>query len=69
MLAWGLRTGMTLEVTRVGGDGTFSKAQVLIRLYFRGDTVVLRPKWFSKITFAGVALDEAAAPTRERGGK
>ena len=50
MLAWGLRTGATLEVTRVGGDGTFSQAQVLIRLYFRGDTVVLRPKWFSKIT-------------------
>jgi HK97 family phage major capsid protein len=50
MLAWGLRTGATLEVTRVGGEGTFSQAQVLIRLYFRGDTAVLRPKWFAKVT-------------------
>ena len=64
MLAWGLRTGMTLEVTRAGGDGTFSKAQVLIRLYFRGDTVVLRPSWFAKVTGLPAALvaEVAAAP-------
>ena len=50
MLAWGLRTGATLEVTRTGGNNTFSQAQILIRLFFRGDTAVLRPTWFSKIT-------------------
>jgi hypothetical protein len=44
---------MTLEATRVGGDGTYSKAQVLIRLYFRGDTAVLRPSWFAKVAPAG----------------
>jgi HK97 family phage major capsid protein len=53
MLAWGLRTGMTLEVTRVGGNDTFKNAQVLIRLYFRGDTAVLRPSWFAKVAPAG----------------
>jgi HK97 family phage major capsid protein len=48
-LAWGLRTGLTLEATRVGGDGTFAKVQYLIRLYWRGDTLVLRPSSFSKV--------------------
>lgn len=65
MLAWAMRTGAVLEVTRVGGDQTFSKAQVLIRLYFRGDTVVLRPKWFSKITGLPttlVAAEDGNAP-------
>jgi hypothetical protein len=67
MLAWGLRTGTTLEVTRVGGDGTFSKAKVLIRSYCRGDTAVLRSKFFAKITGlpAAMAVEEAQpAPRR-----
>jgi hypothetical protein len=46
MLAWGARTTATLEVTRVGGQTTFTNAQILVRLYFRGDTAVLRPSWF-----------------------
>lgn len=61
MLAWGLRTGVTIEATRVGGDNTFKQAQVLIRLYFRGDTAVLRPKWFAKITGLPAAVEAAAA--------
>jgi hypothetical protein len=51
MLAWGLRTGATLEVTRTGGDETYKQqVQTLFRLYFRGDAAVLRPTWFCKIT-------------------
>lgn len=54
-LAWGLRTGLTLEVTRTGGTytgngdtgSTFNKLGILVRLYWRGDVAVLRPKSFA----------------------
>jgi len=48
-LAWALRTGLTLEATRVGGDGTFKNVQYLVRLYWRGDTICLRPSSFCKV--------------------
>jgi HK97 family phage major capsid protein len=73
MLAWGLRTDTKIEATRVGGDGTFSKGQVEIRLYFRGDTAVLRPTWFAKVA-PGTLLAEReqerqapVAPARTNG--
>ena len=55
-LAWCLRTGLTLEVTREGGTytgnadtgSTFNKLGSLVRLYWRGDVAVLRPKSFGK---------------------
>jgi hypothetical protein len=61
MLAWGLRAGATLEVTRTAGDGTFKQVQTLIRLYFRGDTAVLRPTWFAKVTGLPRVLAAAGA--------
>ncbi|MGH8431564.1 MAG: phage major capsid protein, partial [Solimonas sp.] len=50
-LALGLRTGLTLEITRDGGTytgrgdtgSTFNKLGLLARLYWRGDVAVLRP--------------------------
>lgn len=45
-----LRTGLTMEAaTRVGGTGTFSKMQVLVRAYLRADVAVFRPSHFTKI--------------------
>ncbi len=35
--AFGVRTAGMLEVTRVGGDGTFAQLQILVRLYLRAD--------------------------------
>lgn len=58
-LTWALRTGMTLEVTRVGGEGTFAQTQILVRLYFRGDVAVLRPSFFAKVAPGALAADEA----------
>jgi HK97 family phage major capsid protein len=60
MLAMGLRTSLTLEATRTGGNNTFANAQVLVRAYMRMDVGVLRPTWFTKITGLP-ALDELAA--------
>ena len=45
---------LTLEATRVGGDGTFKNVQYLVRLYWRGDTVVLRPSSFCKVAPAAL---------------
>jgi HK97 family phage major capsid protein len=63
MLAMGLRTSLTLEATRTGGNNTFANAQVLVRAYMRMDTGVLRPSWFTKITGLPTGeLVEAPAP-------
>ncbi len=48
-MAIALRTGLTMEATRVGGTGTFSKMQVLVRAYLRADVAVFRPSHFTKI--------------------
>jgi HK97 family phage major capsid protein len=48
-LAVGVRTGVTLEVTRVGSDtdsSAFKNLQVWIRAYLRADLVLLQPTWF-----------------------
>lgn len=44
-----MRTGLTIEATRVGGTGTFSQFQALIRAYIRADIAVFRPTFFSRI--------------------
>lgn len=44
----GMRTGMTIEATRVGDD-TLAKAQVLIRAYTRMEAFVARPKAFTRL--------------------
>lgn len=51
--AFGVRTNLTIEATRVGSDGTnnaFSQLQVLIRGYLRCDFQVFRPNWFTVIS-------------------
>lgn len=45
----GMRTGVTIEVSRTAGDA-FGKLQVQIRAYLRGDVQVARPEHFTKIT-------------------
>jgi HK97 family phage major capsid protein len=68
MLAMGLRTGLTLEATRTGGNNTFQNAQVLVRAYLRMDTGVLRPSWFTKITgLPAGELAEAEQPVAPAG--
>jgi HK97 family phage major capsid protein len=47
--AFGMRTEGMLEVTRVGGDGTFAQLQILIRLYLRADYHALRPGAFCEV--------------------
>lgn len=57
-LAVGMRTGINIEITRVGGDGdsgAFRNLQVWIRAYLRADLVLLRPSWF-------VVIDAIAPP-------
>jgi len=49
-LVIGMRKGITIEATRVGGTDTFKKMQVLIRAYMRADTAVTRDNHFCKIT-------------------
>lgn len=48
MLGLALRTGLTLEASRVAAD-TMSKVEVLIRLYARIDVAILRPKFFTRL--------------------
>lgn len=45
----GLRTSLTIEATRVGGEDTFSKMEVLIRAYLRADVQVARASKFAVI--------------------
>jgi HK97 family phage major capsid protein len=48
-----VRTGVTIEATRVGAQGTnsaFTDLQVWLRAYVRVDTAAIRPAFFSKIT-------------------
>ena len=45
----GMRTGLTLEASRVAGADSFSKMQVMIRAYLRADIAVARPDHFSVI--------------------
>ncbi len=51
--ALGLREGITIEASRVAGDGTGSamvNGQVWVRAYARMDAAVLRPKAFAKLS-------------------
>lgn len=48
-MAIAMRTGLTIEATRVGGTGTFSQMEALIRGYIRADVAVFRPSHFTKI--------------------
>ena len=45
-----LRTGLTLEASRVAGADSFSKMQVMIRAYLRADVQVSRADHFSMVT-------------------
>jgi HK97 family phage major capsid protein len=52
-LAIGMRTGLTLEISREAGDATtsaFSNGQVWIRAYLRADVQPLHPKAFNVLT-------------------
>jgi len=46
----GMRTGLTLEASRVAGADAFSKMLVAIRCYLRADIAVARPNHFAMIT-------------------
>ena len=45
----GLRTGLTLEASRVAGADSFSKMLVLVRCFLRADIAVARPDHFCAI--------------------
>ena len=44
-LLWGIRSGLRIEISRVAED-SFSKGQVLVRAYLRGDVALARPNNF-----------------------
>ena len=44
-----MRTGLTIEATRMGDEKAFSQMEVLIRGYLRADVAVLRPAHLTKI--------------------
>lgn len=46
----GMRTGLTLEASRVAGADAFAKMLVAIRCYLRADVAVARPNHFAMIT-------------------
>jgi HK97 family phage major capsid protein len=52
-LAIGMRTGLTLEISREAGDATtsaFSNGQIWIRTYLRADVQALHPQAFNVLT-------------------
>lgn len=48
-LAFGVRTALVIEASRVGDSTAFKNLQIAIRAYLRADVACLRPTWFAKI--------------------